>query len=220
MSGMPAEERKGYTWDDYRAWQDDKRWEIIGGEAFDMTPAPALAHQAISRELECRLVTFFAGKASQVFQAPTDVKLSEEDIVQPDIVVVCNRDQMRETHIEGPPRLVIEILSPGSLRHDRVRKMELYARFGVQEFWLVTPEPALVEVFVLDKTSYRLHGGYGPDETVRSAAFPKLRLSLVGVFAFAGGSSTGQIRKVKEPAVPYGRRAGSRSRGPARYRQP
>ena len=215
MSGMPAEERKGYTWDDYCTWQDDKRWEIIGGEAFDLTPAPALWHQAISRELEYRLMSFFAVKTCQVFDAPIDVKLSDEDIVQPDIVVVCNRDQMKTTHIEGPPRLVIEILSPGSFRHDRVRKMELYAGFGVKEFWLVTPDPPLIEVFVLTGTSYRLHGGYGPDETLRSSTFPKLKLSLIGVFTVPGAPA-GRGKKVKETAAPYG----TRSRGPAHYRQP
>ena len=215
VSGMPAEKRKSYTWDDYRAWWDDKRWEIIGGEAFDMTPAPALSHQAISRELEHRLVSFFAGKGCQVFDAPTDVKLSGEDVVQPDIVVVCNRDQMKETHIEGPPALVIEILSPASLRHDRVRKMELYAKFGVKEFWLVTPEPPLIEVFVLAGTSYRLHGGYGPNETLRSPTFSKLKLSLTGVFDFPGAPAA-HGGKIKETAAPYG----ARSRGPARYRRP
>lgn len=191
MGGMPAEKRRGHTWDDYRTWMDDKRWEIIGGEAFDMTPAPVVVHQAISSELQFRLMAQFAGKKCRVFGAPIDVKLSDEDVVQPDLIVVCNRKQILETHIEGPPALVIEILSPSSLRHDRVRKLELYARSGVKEFWLVTPEPSLVEVLVLEGASYRLHGGYGPDETLRSPRFPKLKPALAGVFTFPGGQDNG-----------------------------
>ena len=215
MSSLLAEKRKGYTWDDYRTWWDDKRWEIIGGEAFDMTPAPLVRHQLVCGELCFRLKSYFQGGICQVLDSPTDVKLSNEDVVQPDILVVCSPRQIMETHIEGPPALVVEILSPSGLRHDRVRKMELYARSGVKEFWLVTPEPPLVEVFVLAGSSYRLHGGYGPDETLRSPIFPKLKLSLAGVFDFPGIPAA-KGRKVKETAPPYG----ARPRGPARYRRP
>ena len=217
MSGMPAEKRTGYTWEDYSRWSDDKRWELIGGEVFDMTAAPLVRHQAVSRELEYRLMPFFAGKQCEVFDAPIDVKLSEEDVVQPDLIVVCNPHQIKETHIEGPPTLVVEILSPSRPFHDRVRKMGLYAKFGVKEFWVVTPEPGLVEVFLLDGASYRLNGGYGPDETVRSPTFPKLKMSLSGVFDLPG-TPAAKGRKVKEAAVSYSTPRGAR--GPARYRQP
>lgn len=220
MTSVPVERRKGYTWDDYRSWRDDKRWEIIGGEAFDMTPAPAVRHQSISSELMRLLLLFFnKQRPCRVFAAPIDVKLSEEDVVQPDIVVVCNRDQMKETHIEGPPTLVVEILSPGSLRHDRVRKMELYAKSGVKEFWLVTSDPPLVEVFLLDGRSYRLHGGYVPDETLRSPIFPKMKLALAGVFDFPGTPPT-RGKRLKEAVLPYGAPLGARRRGPAHYRRP
>lgn len=219
MSGIPAERRKGYTWGDYRTWWDDKRWEIIGGEAFDMAPAPLVRHQAISREIEHRLAAFFADKRCQVFYSPIDVKLSDEDVVQPDLIVVCDRKQILETHIEGPPALVVEILSPSSLRHDRVRKMELYGRSGVKEFWLVTTEPPLVEVFLLDGASYRLHGGYGPDETLRSPIFPRLKMPLTGVFDFPGVPPA-RGKHLKEASPPYGVPAGARTRGPTRYRRP
>lgn len=219
MGGMSAAKRKGYTWDDYCTWWDDKRWEIIGGEAFDMTPAPTVWHQSISRELQHRLFSFFSGKKCQVFNAPIDVKLSEEDVVQPDIVVVCSRDQIKETHIEGPPALVVEILSPGSLRHDRVRKMDLYARFGVKEFWLVTPGPPLVEVFRLDGPSYRLHAGYSPGETLKSKVFPKLKFALAGVFDHPAAPAA-KGRKVKEDPALYGAPPGAKRRGPARFRTP
>ena len=56
MAGLPAEKRGGFTWDDYQTWPDDQRWEIIGGEAFNMSPAPLVRHQIVSRELEHRVV--------------------------------------------------------------------------------------------------------------------------------------------------------------------
>ena len=99
-----------------------------------------------------------------MFVAPTDVKLSEEDIVQPDLIVVCDANRIKPTHIEGPPTLVIEVLSPSTQAYDRVRKLRLFAASGVQEVWLVTPHPSLVEVLTLDGASYRIAGGYTRDE--------------------------------------------------------
>src|SRR5262245_54809384 len=139
--GQPLRDRR-YTWRDYQLWQDDQRWEIIGGNAFAMSPSPATRHQRISIALSSALFSHFRGKRCQPFEAPMDVKLSDEDIVQPDILVVCDPNQVKTTHIEGAPALVVEILSPSSLAHDRVRKMNLYARFGVPELWIVTPYPS------------------------------------------------------------------------------
>ena len=79
-----------------------------------------------------------------------DSGLSEEDIVQPDLIVVCDANRIKPTHIEGPPTLVIEVLSPSTQAYDRVRKLRLFAASGVQEVWLVTPHPSLVEVLTLD----------------------------------------------------------------------
>jgi len=67
-----------------------------------------------------------------VYPAPMDLKLSDRDVVQPDILVVCDPKQIKKTHVEGPPFLLIEILSFSTLLHDRGRKLELYARSGVQ----------------------------------------------------------------------------------------
>jgi Uma2 family endonuclease len=82
-----AAARIQYTWDDYRTWPDDRRWEIIGGSAYAMTPAPSTRHQTIQSELTRQLANFFLGKPCRVFPAPTDVKLSEVDTVQPHVCV-------------------------------------------------------------------------------------------------------------------------------------
>ena len=77
--------------------------------------------------------------------------------------------QIQATHIEGPPRLVVEILSPSTLRHDRVRKLNLYARAGVAEYWIITPHPFMVEVMRL---------GYTETDRLCSCEFPELELDL------------------------------------------
>lgn len=172
-----------FTWQDYLSWPDDERWEIIAGEAFAMSP-PMTRHQRIQADLLFALITHFRKGPCQVFGAPTGVKLSEEDAVEPDILVVCDPTQIKPTHIEGPPKLVIEILSPSSTAHDRIRKNRLYARAGVAEYWIITPFPSVVEVFALDGETYRLRHALGKEDTLQSPAFPDLSIPLAHVFTF------------------------------------
>lgn len=176
--------KENFTWDDYRTWPNNERWEIIDGEAFAMPPAPILRHQMISIELSTQMQMQFRGKKCKVFVAPTDVKLSEYDVVQPDLLVVCDETQMKRTHIEGVPTLIIEILSPSTTLHDRMHKMNLYAASGVKEVWLVTPYPALVEVYLLKDKLYLLKQVFSKDDNLKSPTFKDLKLDLKPVFDF------------------------------------
>ncbi|HAS83573.1 MAG TPA: Uma2 family endonuclease [Verrucomicrobia bacterium] len=202
MSTAIAYKDSTFTWSDYRSWPDDERWEIVGGEAFDMSSAPLTRHQLIVGELTGQMYAHFKGHRCRVWPAPVDVKLSEEDIVQPDLLVVCDPAQIQRTYIEGAPALVIEVLSEASLFHDRVRKMGLYARSGVREYWLVTPYPHLIEVYELAGDAYTLRGGYTRDDTLASPSFPALHLDLASVFDFplAPGEA---VKMVKEGRPPY-----------------
>jgi Uma2 family endonuclease len=190
-----------YTWRDYQSWSDGQRWELIGGEAFAMSPAPNTRHQRISGELTFAFVGHFRGKKCQPFAAATDVKLSEQDVVQPDLLVVCDPNQIKPTHIEGAPTLVVEILSHASVAHDRIRKMELYARFGVKEAWIVTPHPPVVEIFVLDGTAYRRAAAYGKDDELVSPTFPDLRIPLEPVFDFPPEPGDAKPMVAEDPAL-------------------
>ena len=209
MAGETARKQTDCAWSDYVTWNDDKRWEIVGGEAFDMSPAPGVEHQRAVLRLSADLHRHFAGKRCEVFVSPVDVKLSENDVVQPDVVVVCERSQVKPTHIEGAPSLVVEVLSPSTEMHDRLRKMALYARTGVKEVWLVVPRAALVEIFVLDGATYRLTGTYTKGDKLRSSAFPGLNVNLRKVFDMP--PETGEpLRVVREPRALYRTRPAGR----------
>lgn len=197
MAGHVAKTKETYTWADYVTWGDKERWELIAGEAFNMTPAPAISHQCVVGELYRQMANWFAGKRCQALVAPVDVKLSDEDVVQPDIIVVCNPESRRKTHIEGAPALVVEVLSPSTEIHDRLRKMQLFARAGVGEVWLVSPQVGMIEVYSLDEGSYRLSGTFTKGDTFKSVRFPKLQLNLKDVFSISQG-----MWRVEE-LVPY-----------------
>src|SRR6266545_1618689 len=125
---------KRFTYAQYCTWDDNQRWELIDGVAYNMTPAPALKHQTISRNLLTRLTVFLDGKTCRPFAAPTDVVLDDYNVVQPDILVVCDKEKLSEANVLGAPDLVVEILSPSTSRKDRREKMALYERFGVKEY--------------------------------------------------------------------------------------
>ncbi len=205
MAGLPLYKQKRSTWSDYLTWAEGERWEIVDGEVFDMSPTPLSRHQWVADRLHSRLVDFFEGKRCRLWFAPMAVKLSEEDVVEPDLFAVCNPRQIKRTHIEGPPALVIEILSESSYRHDRVTKRRLYERHGVKEYWIIQPHPALIEVNVLRNGKYELHGGYEKHETLRSPTFRGLRLPLKGVFDFPLEPGE-EVQMVRESTPPYATR--------------
>lgn len=201
--GLTSQSPRLYSWDDYRTWDDGERWELIDGHPFCMSPAPASRHQAIVSDLHVLLHRQLEGSPCRTWVSPIDVKLSPKDVVQPDIVVICDRSQIRATHIEGPPALVVEVLSPSTGRHDRVRKLRLYARSGVREYWLVQPHPPVVEVLKLDGEDYRIAGVYTDADTLHSPSFPELRLELAGAFTLPV-SPDEHIDEIRETAPPYG----------------
>ena len=174
-----------WTYSDLRLFPDDRnRYEIIDGELV-VTPSPTTTHQKVSKRIQLALMLQVEGTgAGVVFDAPVDVILADTRVVQPDLLVVAaaRRGIITERGIEGAPALVVEILSPSTLRTDRELKRKLYAAAGVAEYWLVDPVGHAVEVLVLDQAEYRLHGRFGPGERVSSTLFP-LDLEVDPIFA-------------------------------------
>jgi Uma2 family endonuclease len=199
---QPAPAYEHYTWDDYRSWPADERWELIDGQPFAMSPSPGFRHQDIAAAITSALRSALRGKPCRAVAAPMDVRLSATDVVQPDVLVVCDARKITETHIEGAPDLVVEIVSPSTVAHDRMVKLRLYARHGVREYWIVTPYPHLVEVLVLDGATYRIHNVFRKADTLTSPALPGLAIALDTVFDFPIPPSE-HIDEVREGTPPY-----------------
>ena len=169
-----------WTYEDYLTLDDGVYFEIINGKA-RMSPAPELFHQRWAGKLYQAIVRHIeARKLGEVFFAPVDVILDEKNVVQPDLVFVstANSNLLERRGIMGAPDLVVEIISPSSLRHDRYEKRELYARFGVKEFWLADVANRSIEVLVLRNDSYTLHSCATGEGKVRSEVLAGLELDL------------------------------------------
>lgn len=196
---MDEVDRRRATWDDYRSWTDDQRWELIDGHPYLMS-APSTLHQELVGTFYIGMAACLRRRPCRVYLSPIDVRLSDWDVVQPDLVVVCERAQILKTHLDGPPAVVVEVLSPSTARHDRIRKMRLYARMGVREYWIVTPMPPTLEVLVLDGDEYRVAGVYTNEGRFRSPSVPDLDLDLEEVFE---PSDTSELEEVREGTPSY-----------------
>lgn len=192
--GLPElQDEQTYSYGDYLSWPEwpeGDRYELIHGEAFAMSPAPRLAHQTVSGEMQAQIHESLKDDPCRVFAAPTDVKLSpvEEDqkptVVQPDLLVACAETLFTDRGIEGAPELVIEILSPESGYADRKRKFAVYERYGVAEYWIVDIDERVVETYLRDAATgtFRRIDAYGPQDTVPSLAVPAVTVDLTLVF--------------------------------------
>jgi len=137
-----------FTYSDYLKFPDDgRRHELIEG-AHLVTPAPDRRHQKISVRLLFAIESYLrAHPVGEVYTAPLDVILSDEDVVEPDLLFVSNaRSAVLGTSVHGAPDLVVEILSPSTRRTDEIAKRRLYDRAGVVEYWIVDPEIEVVKV--------------------------------------------------------------------------
>jgi Uma2 family endonuclease len=173
-----------FTYHDYVQLPDDKRYELVEGELF-LVPAPNLNHQRILRELGAALHQYLRQHAlGEVFFAPCDVVLSDSNVLQPDLIFVSGGRMavLTEANIQGPPDLVVEILSPSTAPRDLGIKKTLYAKYGVREYWIVDPESKAVTVLSWTETGYRTETVVPQTGMLNSGIFPDLNLSLAEVF--------------------------------------
>ncbi len=187
---LPAEKTR-YTFADVLSWDEDERIEIIDGEAF-MMATPSRIHQEISGELFRQLANFLEGKQCRVYPAPFGVRLFARDgdgpedvdtLVEPDISVVCDRSKLDQHGCKGAPEMVIEILSPSTLRHDRLVKLNLYDQAGVLEYWIVDPQNRAVQVFRRDGgAALRICEEYGHTQVAKVSVLDGCFLELGKVF--------------------------------------
>jgi Uma2 family endonuclease len=151
-----------HTYGDYRGWPEDQRYELIDGVAYAMAPAPSRQHQRLAFELAREIADALEGSGCEVNVAPFDVRLPEADeaddaiatVVQPDISVVCDPSRLDDRGCRGAPDWIIEVLSAGTAGHDQVRKLALYERHGVKEYWLVHPVDRVLIIYRLEDGAY------------------------------------------------------------------
>lgn len=130
------------TLEQYEAMPEDTRVEVFDGIIYNMS-SPSQIHQFILTELLVSIRSYLKKKGSNcsVFPAPFDVKLSDSalTIVQPDIMIVCDKDKLDGKRCNGAPDFIIEIVSPGNPADDYIRKLYYYKNYGVREYWIVDP---------------------------------------------------------------------------------
>jgi Uma2 family endonuclease len=183
----PHDSSPKLTYEDYLRIPDDgKRHEIIDGEHY-VTAAPFVRHQKIVMRLSIRLGGFVENHSLGDFlSAPTDVVLSDHDIVQPDLLFISNerRAIVEDKNIQGAPDLVIEILSERNRRLDEVIKRQAYERFGAREYWILDPRWKTVQV--LERASEGLRRkpqlSVAAGDVLTTPLLPGLEISLAEIF--------------------------------------
>lgn len=180
---FPAEKApQRFSWNEYKEWPENERWQIIDGHAYCMAAAPNIRHQKITGNFYRIIGNALAGKPCIPFIAPTDVVFDDYNIVQPDVLVVCDKSRITDANIQGAPDLVIEVISPSNSFMDKKQKLELYERFGVPEYLLVDPVGDLVERYRLVEGKYGRADIFPWHEELPLVSLPGLVISLWDVF--------------------------------------
>ena len=176
---MPVDIR--LTYEDYcRLPSDGKRYEIIEGELF-VIPSPVRPHQRAVTRLTSYLSVFVReNDLGEVFVAPFDVVFSRFDVVEPDLLYVSRgrRSVLTEKNVQGAPDLVVEVLSPSTAETDRTIKLKLYARYGVQEYWIIDPYGPSAEIYRRQERGFEPVRTLGATDSLTSPLFPGFSLPL------------------------------------------
>ncbi|EFH89361.1 Uma2 family endonuclease [Ktedonobacter racemifer] len=182
---VPGPGQGRWTYKEYAAIPEDgHRYEVVNGVLY-MSPSPNPRHQRIVLMISNHLLGFVEGQGlGMVFVSPLDVELNYGNIVQPDVFVLLNEhlDRIASSRIIGAPDLAIEIASPSTARHDLNEKLDAYAAAGVPEYWVVTPDAHVVEVWVLDRGVYRSLGLFIADDVLPSQVLPGLPVTAEQFF--------------------------------------
>jgi Uma2 family endonuclease len=187
LAHKEAEERK-FTYADYKSWElkRGERFELIYGEAYAMA-APNTAHQLIAMILTGEFYAYFKRKSCKAIPAPFDVRLfyeadeSDDTVVQPDLVVVCDPEKLGPEGCRGAPDMAVEIVSPSNTAIEMNLKLKLYQEARIREYWVVDPENKYIGAYRLQGDLYILQPYRGQD-TAEPAIFPGLTIELSALF--------------------------------------
>lgn len=167
----------------------EHRYEYIDGYLYLMV-SPTVKHQRVVRNLLVKLDNWFRNKECEPFTSPFEVTLYKGDeiqeninIVQPDILVICDQEKIdEEDRYQGTPELVIEVLSKTSKHRDFVTKLELYRITGIKEYWIVNPFTEEINIFTFDNDEIREVTTYKKDEILKSFVFKGLEINLSEIY--------------------------------------
>ena len=183
------EEKRRFTYADYKAWElkPGERFELINGVAYAMA-GPNSLHQEILMELSSQFHVYLRGKPCKVYPAPYDVRLfyeedeSDDTVVQPDIIIICDEKKRGSEGCRGAPDLVVEILSPSNTAIEMERKLKLYKEAQVREYWIVDPKNKHISIYQLQGGAYLLQTCNSQD-IARPGVLPGLEIPLSTIFA-------------------------------------
>jgi len=176
------EKTRRYTYADYLKWEGPERFQLINGEVFQMA-SPSVAHQALQVELLTEFNTWLRGKQCRVFGSPLDVRLFprkdrlDTTVVQPDLLVVCDKNKLAKGSVEGAPDLVIEIVSPSNTHSELFLKFNYYLKAGVREYWVIDPDMKKVVVHIYENGRY-ISSNFEDNDRIPVTILPGLEISL------------------------------------------
>lgn len=161
---------------------EDVRMELIDGILYDMA-APSSRHQRIVFQLGRKLADFLDARKGgcEVFVAPFAVFVNDDEYtyVEPDIVVVCDRDKVEDDGCHGAPDLVVEVVSESSRTRDYLTKLRIYDRAGVREYWIVEPDSGRVITYLFSEDEDKQKvAEFSADDTLTSWLYPDLRIDM------------------------------------------
>ena len=174
------------TFAELQLWPDDgRRYELYDGEVI-VVASPVPRHQRVASHIGDIFAEYERAHGGLMFDVPIDIVFSEHNVVQPDVVYFRQErrhviDMMETTR--AAPDLAVEVLSPSTEARDRGRKMQLLARFGVPEYWIVDPVKNTIEIYLLRASEYEPAGAFDAGQAVRSPTLPNLTFSAARVFA-------------------------------------
>ena len=192
--GLPVKKADHkFTYKDYCSWPDEERWELIDGVAYDMSPAPSVDHQKILGKLHLQIGNFLKGKDCEVYLAPFDVFFPDSPdqdvnevttVVQPDISVICSKKKIISRGCFGPSDLIVEILSPSTMKKDLSLKFDLYQSAKVKEYWIVDPGNRFVRIYQLNDDGQYDEGTLYENENgnITSAVLAGLEITSKDIF--------------------------------------
>lgn len=187
---QPVVREQRVTYDDYARMPDDgQRYELSDGVLELMSPAPSPKHQVIGSTMQHFLLNNCQSDYF-IINAPVDLILSPTEVRQPDLLAIhrSRAGMITKRGIEGIPDLVVEILSPHSLKRDKHHKLTVYARYGIPEYWIVDPANEALEQYALTELGhYTLGALYDREDTVTSERLPCAAFTMGEIVDAAAG---------------------------------